>query len=147
MSLTPGAIAELRGLSFIERDTRAFLTQGGKPFAEVTLISDAARLVNAIQALLGQMAPIGAPTFADHPPSVTELRGEKAQDFRQWKPRDVLISMLRDIDSGLNCDCIAIAYRHGPDKDLASTSLAIAGPNSATVLGTMMMAQHSFLQE
>lgn len=39
-------------------------------------------------------------SFADHPRSVAEIRSERSTDARDWTPRDVLISVLRDIDAG-----------------------------------------------
>lgn len=38
--------------------------------------------------------------FKDHPKSFTELRSEREDDAKIWTPRDVLIAMLRRIDSG-----------------------------------------------
>lgn len=38
--------------------------------------------------------------FSSHPPTMGELRAEKTGVARSWSPRDVLISLLRDIDSG-----------------------------------------------
>jgi hypothetical protein len=38
--------------------------------------------------------------FADHPKSITEIRSDKSRRASDWTPRDVLVSLLRDIDSG-----------------------------------------------
>ncbi len=38
--------------------------------------------------------------FADHPPTIGELRSDKSQDAKDWSIRDMLICLLRDIDSG-----------------------------------------------
>ena len=38
--------------------------------------------------------------FARYPQSIPELRVESSDDFSEWTPRDVLIHILRKIDSG-----------------------------------------------
>ena len=38
--------------------------------------------------------------FSHHPPTVGELRVEKTERAKDWAPRDVLVQLLRDIDSG-----------------------------------------------
>lgn len=62
--------------------------------------------------------------FSKHPMSLAEVRADKEADGRLWKPRDVLISLLRDIDSGkLKPDVIVVV--HKTTKDDASQSYAI----------------------
>lgn len=39
-------------------------------------------------------------TFAEAPPTITELRSERSQDAADWTPRDALVHLLRKIDSG-----------------------------------------------
>ena len=49
--------------------------------------------------------------FSNHPKSLTEIRGEKSGNGSQWTPRDALISVLRDIDSGaLDVSGVIVAY-------------------------------------
>ena len=38
--------------------------------------------------------------YSEHPKSVAEIKANKNSDGALWKPRDALISLLRDIDSG-----------------------------------------------
>ena len=38
--------------------------------------------------------------FADYPKSLSEIAADKADDCRKWTPRDLLISLLRQIDAG-----------------------------------------------
>jgi hypothetical protein len=45
-------------------------------------------------------APAPVDNFANHPKSITEIKGEKSFDAKDWTPRDALINALRDIDSG-----------------------------------------------
>ena len=39
-------------------------------------------------------------SFADHPLSITEIRSDRTGRGSEWTPRDALIAMLREIDSG-----------------------------------------------
>lgn len=56
--------------------------------------------------------------FADMPESITEARSRLEKNMRVWTPRDVLINLLRDIDSGaLNLDAIIVGYRTLPTAD------------------------------
>jgi hypothetical protein len=49
--------------------------------------------------------------FGDHPVSLAELKAERSHDATTWTPRDVLLKMLRDIDSGkCNPDLLVVAY-------------------------------------
>ncbi len=47
--------------------------------------------------------------YKDHPKSVTELRSDKTDKASDWTPRDVLIAMLRKIDSGEITDIKALS--------------------------------------
>lgn len=38
--------------------------------------------------------------YSNHPPSITEIKSDKTRDGSKWTPRDALIALLRDIDSG-----------------------------------------------
>jgi DNA invertase Pin-like site-specific DNA recombinase len=50
--------------------------------------------------------------FTKEPYSITELRANKTGAARDWTPRDCLVDMLRQIDSGeLNPDAIVVVYR------------------------------------
>ena len=49
--------------------------------------------------------------FSDHPLSVSELKASKDHQAQTWTPRDVLISLLREIDSGeVSPDVLVVAY-------------------------------------
>lgn len=57
--------------------------------------------------------------FADHPQTVGEIRSDKTQNAKDWSIRDMLICLLRDIDSGgeyskANKAVICLGYV-GPD--------------------------------
>lgn len=38
--------------------------------------------------------------YSDHPLSITEIKSDKTNRGSDWTPRDALIALLRDIDSG-----------------------------------------------
>lgn len=51
------------------------------------------------------------PDFKDHPLSIGEIKSDRTGDGSQWTPRDVLVKMLRDIDSGaVNPDVLVVAW-------------------------------------
>lgn len=57
--------------------------------------------------------------FANHPPTIGELRSDKSQAAKDWSIRDMLICLLRDIDSNgeyskANRAVICLGYV-GPD--------------------------------
>lgn len=50
--------------------------------------------------------------FTDAPISISELRSDKSGNAKDWTPRDALIALLRDIDSGKqDVDHAIICYR------------------------------------
>lgn len=56
-------------------------------------------------------------SYAEAPPSITELRSLRDGDGRKQTPRDVLIRVLRDLDAGkINPDAMFVAWRE-PCKD------------------------------
>jgi len=56
--------------------------------------------------------------FADAPVSITEARSNKLNDARLCTPRDILVEMLREIDSGASSPQIMmIVYRTKPDEN------------------------------
>lgn len=61
--------------------------------------------------------------FSNHPKSVTELKLER-DPAATWAPRDALIDMLRDIDSGrLKVSNLVISY-----EDENGSGYSVAGP-------------------
>jgi hypothetical protein len=72
--------------------------------------------------------------FSGHPKTISEIRSEKSSKGSDWTPRDVLISMLRDIDAGtLKPDALIVCYRHSGNK----TSFRQATPDALTMLGLL----------
>lgn len=48
--------------------------------------------------------------FKNNPKSINELKVNKENNGALWKPRDALISLLREIDNGLEIDNLIIGY-------------------------------------
>lgn len=49
--------------------------------------------------------------FSNHPLSIGEIKSGRLCDGSKWTPRDVLVKMLRDIDSGaIYPDLLVVAY-------------------------------------
>jgi len=70
--------------------------------------------------------------FSEHPVTIGELRSEQPNSGgSDWSPRDVLISVLRDLDSGLiEPKALLVAY-----TDFKKTSFTQSSPNIITLLG------------
>ena len=87
--------------------------------------------------------------FANYPRSVGEARSDKSQSMRDWTPRDVLIDLLRQIDSGkLPIDMIVVSWR-APDPKAPGeydSNFAVAGPDPNTALGMLTRTIHRMLE-
>lgn len=81
-------------------------------------------------------APSVPESFASHPKSISEIRGDKAGNGKEWKPRDALIAALRDLDSGeINPDYVVIVIGKVKDDGGTSTTYYQATPNAYVMLG------------
>ena len=50
--------------------------------------------------------------FANYPRSIADIKSDRSGNSLDWKPRDALIDMLRDIDSGQqNPQTLIIVYK------------------------------------
>lgn len=75
--------------------------------------------------------------FAAYPVSLSEHRAETSRKASDWSPRDALIALLRDIDSGdVKVDAMVICYR-SPNDDGAQTRFSMATPDALTGLGLL----------
>jgi hypothetical protein len=74
-------------------------------------------------------------SFADYPASVTEALAEKRGDCTAWTPRDVLISVLRGIDSGtIQATDLVVVYSTGSNDVGVAQSC-----RDSRVLGGMLL--------
>lgn len=81
--------------------------------------------------------------FADHPISLAERRANDAADAGKWSPRDAILSVLRDIDSGkLKVETVVIAMLTVNPEGKA-TKYAVAGAGGLTgALGVLDRAAY-----
>jgi hypothetical protein len=81
--------------------------------------------------------------FANHPKSISEIKAQKEGDGAMWSPRDALIEMLREIDSGnLDVKSMIIAYETAPDEGRSYTCFSSACPSPLIALGLLVRAAH-----
>lgn len=88
--------------------------------------------------------------FADHPQTLGEIRSDRASDAAQWSPRDVLISLLRDIDGGAVIDALVVCYRlnegNGGPSDRSRARFKQSTPDGLVTLGLLTNAAHRMLE-
>lgn len=81
--------------------------------------------------------------FAEHPRSIAEIKSDKSRSAADWTPRDVLISILRDIDSGeLEPEALVVCLRPKPKDGVASTQFAMSSPDIHVSLGLLARVAH-----
>lgn len=86
--------------------------------------------------------------FSQHPPSVSELKAERSRSSKDWTPRDVLISLLRRIDSGeLSPDALLVMARdQDPEReDHHLSTWAVSSPDVHVTLGMIERCKFSIL--
>lgn len=80
--------------------------------------------------------------FKDAPTSITEARAERDQRADRWKPRDVLIAMLREIDQG-KIDPIRLAVVYAEKvKDGTKTFFQVSAEGNHETLGMLERAKY-----
>ena len=85
--------------------------------------------------------------FSARPKSVAEIRADREADGRLWTVRDMLISLLRDLDSGVRRPDVAVVALGGVDGEDIHTSFHTAGGNVYVVGGVLMRATHMFNED
>jgi len=80
--------------------------------------------------------------FANHPVSITEAKADREHDCTLWTPRDALISLLRDIDSGaVKPDALVCVYRFEDDDGAMCSRFVNATPDCHTALRLLTRGQ------
>jgi len=88
---------------------------------------------------------VSSANFAGQPQTIGELRAERSSSAADWSPRDVLVSMLRDIDSGkLKVSDLVIAYRVPVENRGHKTWVDCAVKDPMVALGLAGRAVHLF---
>jgi hypothetical protein len=84
-------------------------------------------------------SPLPTPTsFKDYPQSVTEVQSDMQGDASLWTARDVLIAMLRDIDSGEIPMPDQFVIIHGTDDEPRRVRFLQSGKDPVRLLGMLL---------
>lgn len=76
-------------------------------------------------------------SFTNYPQSLNELRSRRSGNAADWSPRDALIQMLRDIDSGvIRPDALIVSFREKVEQGFR-TSFSAACPDSGVMLALL----------
>lgn len=85
-------------------------------------------------------------SFAEYPISIAESKALSKRDARHWTPREALISVLRDIDSGkVSPTLMVIHWKTGKEDNSYTTGYAVAGGIKHEILGVMAEAVHEII--
>lgn len=80
--------------------------------------------------------------FAAAPVSLAEVRAERSQRASDWTPRDVLVALLRDIDSGkVKADRLVVAYAEALEGGSTKTHFSMSVPGAHVALGLLERAK------
>ena len=78
--------------------------------------------------------------FANYPESLAEVRS--GSNAALWGPRDVLISVLRDLDSGrISPDALIVCYREKIGPGNTKSHFRNMGPDVQVTLGLLAQTQ------
>ena len=79
--------------------------------------------------------------FADYPKSLSEIAADKADDCRKWTPRDLLISLLRQIDAGeIEPSSMLVCYEAMNEDDEGDQFIALSGMRRTHAIGMLTTA-------
>lgn len=85
-----------------------------------------------------------AQTYEDQPLSIGEIRVDKTHKASDWAPRDALIDMLRQIDSGaIKVDNLVVAWS-GEEGGEKISSYSNACQSMHLTIGVLARALHVF---
>ena len=84
-----------------------------------------------------QVRRMSTDSFVDYPQSVNEVRSARSGNAADWTPREVLIQILRDIDSGtIQPDALIVSFRQKVERGFR-TSFSAACPDSGVMLALL----------
>jgi hypothetical protein len=86
--------------------------------------------------------------FSNYPPSLTEIKSARTNNAADAAPRDVLIEMLRDLDSGkINPTAIVICYASQDPDGVPVAAFRAASPNALLSLGLLTRVSHRLTED
>lgn len=75
-------------------------------------------------------------SFKDMPQTISEIRSDKSLLGKDWTPRDLLVSLLRGIDSGeLNMKSCVVFFRYESDDESTFIGFRQACPSALDAMG------------
>jgi hypothetical protein len=74
-------------------------------------------------------------SFVNHPKSVTELRSDWSGRASDWRPRDVLIALLREIDEGRQVDALVVVCADYHEDGSVRPHYTASSPNAIVSAG------------
>jgi hypothetical protein len=105
---------------------------------------DTTDIRGSLHQAFGEPVKASGLNFANHPKSIGEIKAERDEDSRTWAPRDALISLLREIDSGLTkpTDLVICYIERDPEDGGATKSRYLnATSDLPTALGLLNRIQ------
>lgn len=82
--------------------------------------------------------------YKDFPVSMGELRASRSDSPNDWEPRDVLVSLLRDLDSGkISPRHIVVCFSEEKDDGLADNWVQAGKANAHEQIGMLQSAVQS----
>lgn len=88
-----------------------------------------------------------ADDFSKAPVSIAEIRSDRSSSAKDWTPRDVLVSLLRDIDSGKRSPSVLCVFHTAFDEDgTPKTGFSSSSPNIHMTLGLIEMGKAHILK-
>lgn len=85
--------------------------------------------------------------YGDAPISIGEHRANVSMNAADWSPREVILSVLRDMDNGIvEADAIVVVYRKMASKGIGDSAYVASSPDLQTTLGLLETAKFSMWQ-
>lgn len=79
--------------------------------------------------------------FSDYPQSLTAYKAAKSDCAADWTPRDVIIEVLRQMDSKeITPDALFVVFRNRKPNGDAQNGYSVAGTDGNVTLGMLHMA-------
>jgi hypothetical protein len=79
--------------------------------------------------------------FSDFPKSLTEIAADKSEDCRKWTPRDLLISLLRQIDSKeIAPTAMIVCYEQMDEDGEGQEFVSLSGVSRTHAIGMLTTA-------
>ncbi len=80
-------------------------------------------------------------TYADYPRSVNELRSQRSGNAADWSPREMLITLLRDLDAGsIKPESMVVVFRQKRHPGYR-TDFSAACPDGTVLVGLLETAK------